>query len=357
MSFPITIGHRVNSLTTTLLSEKLGALCGVTASYGAAQEWPVYDSNDFPQECVRLLRSFDITVEPPPNSDEENPGPIPQSQQNTGDVVIEDILGCYLSEGEIIVMFPRVITACARALTVSESVLYEVVLAHETAHALTHRGIMTKSFAWKSFSRATSESKELLAQLIPFVYFKRQELRSHLEVMELLSRHQRPKYNAYKSKFASVDNKTGLTQLLVETREGQDAAAAKQLGFEEEWQIFYQREGMPEYMIASTGLVFSANTPMSMDTFDAMTRSWLPNRVSSATLTGLQTEAKRITSLSIPQVVLLSGSKRGPKTTLHIRLNYNEPFTYSAKSNQWGSYSPEFSGLLHLLEKAIGEAA
>ena len=151
--------------------------------------------------------------------------------QDYYDIVVEDVLGSYYSDKEYIVLFPRVINACAKSLNVSYDALYDVVLAHETAHAVTHRCMSDESYTWKAFLYATTESKELLAQLIPFVYFERQEISSCQEAIEALSHHQRPKYTAYKSHPAVSGNKNALRDLVLHIRQEQESLSRKLTDF------------------------------------------------------------------------------------------------------------------------------
>lgn len=346
-TFSIRLDRRVNSLETALLSEKLAAISGFTSSYGPAEEWPVWESDECPQESVDLLRRAGIRQ---PNDDD-----LPRSREQIFPLV-EDILGLYLSDCEIVVLFPNMIRLCADALEVSYEAMYEVVLAHELAHAVTHRCISSKSYTWNLFSEATSESKELLAQLIPFTYFSRQECAAHLEAMDKLSDHQSPKYNAYKTSVAPSSSTKALPELIIQTRIDEESRVRGRGTVELEWSADYQEAGKRMYSVRDTGVVFVADDLEGI--FNPMAREVLPYRVLPGTLGQIIETVKHLAVL-LPYgspLNLFARGTRGDKSSVNFRVDYGDHFTYYGKADDWGTHTAEFQKLIELIKQGVSEA-
>ncbi len=97
---------------------------------------------------------------------------------------ITDVLGAYDSVEKHITIYVNLIEITAKLLSVDYQTLYEVVLAHEISHAITHLSYDENGSIWEWFDLATSESKELLAQLLPHILFRDCAMTVHAEVME-----------------------------------------------------------------------------------------------------------------------------------------------------------------------------
>ena len=87
----------------------------------------------------------------------------------------------------------------ARFLSVSARELVQVILTHEAAHFVSHIGIGGFNHSiWESFSNASSDEKEHIAQAaswVTFSVFARPRLN---QVMEKLATHQSEKYNSWR---------------------------------------------------------------------------------------------------------------------------------------------------------------
>ena len=364
----ITLHRQVNSLKTALIAENLQKLSGFSVGFGA-DEWPVYESDDFPREAIELLRQFNIPIEldeddvPQEDRDEEKEGlNYPDSQSENRATTIADILGLYLSDYEIIILFPRVIRACADNLEVSCDALYDVVLAHETAHAITHlcRLKETKghlaSFKWNSFGLATSESKELLAQLIPLVYFENENWTHHLDAMEKLSLHQTAKYNAYKVHAGGVSKKNSLLKLIVESRQEQEKEAKRSPSYKPEWWIEYEFEGKKRYSIRDSGIVFFADSEEGIS--EPLDRKFANKRISQTSLRELKAQIDFIMSLDIPSRVLTHGrrSRKGPLIKIDFAvMDGSDPEYYRSDHEDWKKNPTEFEEFAKAIERALLE--
>ena len=352
------LNRRVNSMKTALIAEKLAILAGFKFSYGPADEWPVYESDSFTQEDVDLLKSFNIPVEINPEElnqrDDRRDGRFHTDSQERYDTAIEDVLGLYFSGYEDIVLFPRIIEVCANGLGISYDALYNVVLAHETAHAITHRCIAPNSYVWNAFASASSESKELLAQLIPCVYFDSQKLNDEAEAMEKLSQHQRPKYTQYKSHVPLISNKNALSKLVLHTRKEEEKKAKSAPHFKPEWEVKYHIEGQRQYSIRDTGIVFSVDD--GGDMFDATERKTECGRVSARTLGAIKAQVDLVNSLAIVEIDLSKRGRRGPKTSIEFRVDYGEFHECRSKCGDWGGYDSYFVEMERLIQIALSEA-
>ena len=74
----------------------------------------------------------------------------------------------------------------------------EVVIAHETAHAISHLGRDGKGI-WFCFSCASSDEIELYAQIYPFLIFKSADDSKRLRCFLTLSDHQSDRYNSWRA--------------------------------------------------------------------------------------------------------------------------------------------------------------
>ena len=335
-------------------------------------EWPVYESDDFPREAVELLQQFNIAVEV--NQDdlsqenqENHNGGVDYSQSEARRVAtVADVLGRYYIDYEIIVLFPRVIEACANSLGVSYSSLYDVVLAHETAHAVTHLCPTTKvkpaSYKWNSFGSATSESAELLAQLIPFRYFEQQNLKHHLDAMEKLSAHQTAKYNSYKTHAPLISSKNSLFKLIIHLRQEQEKKVRSSPTFEPEWWLEYQVEGDKLHSIRDSGVVLLSRNLEVMDGLDYLERDFMRNQVSITTLREIKAKIDDIVSLSIDEMDFEERSARtrrgrkSPTTKVMFSIDGDRSLKYQCKAGNWQGHERAFEGLILLIDKALSEA-
>lgn len=93
-----------------------------------------------------------------------NPSSVTRTAGLASVLIEEEALGSYYGAKQTIVLFPKVIGPIAGSLGVSEDQLLTVVLAHETAHAVTHLGMDADRSKWNEFATADSWVKEAMAQ-------------------------------------------------------------------------------------------------------------------------------------------------------------------------------------------------
>jgi hypothetical protein len=125
-----------------------------------------------------------------------------------------DWLGRYYHGYGMPVKIELYLSRCRRAaefLDVSTRSLVEVVWTHEAAHFVSHIGIGGYLHSnWNSFSTASSDNKEYIAQVACwglFSVFARSEL---IGVMERLATHQSAKYNTWREFETKCRGKTPL---------------------------------------------------------------------------------------------------------------------------------------------------
>lgn len=155
----------------------------------------VTNSPEFTREQMAMLLRCEIW----PFADEtiERPTEMEVFGEQESPLSLVDVLGRYFSKERKVVLYTNVISFAAKSLRISKKILREVVLAHEIAHAVTHFGAEWNGRIWEKFAYASTEDKELLAQLLPHVLFRQNGMTEHLEVMQVLAMRQSHKYKAY----------------------------------------------------------------------------------------------------------------------------------------------------------------
>lgn len=155
-------------------------------------------SPEFTREQMAMLIGFevwpfdDVTFARPTNAEVNKWG--------TRQIPLVDVLGRYFPEERKIVLYTNIIAQVAKHLGVSRSILKEVVLVHEIAHAITHFGEGQNGAIWEDFAYAPTRDKELLAQLLSFIWFQQRGSSQHLEAMLQINRSpQDPSYTEYQS--------------------------------------------------------------------------------------------------------------------------------------------------------------
>ena len=101
--------------------------------------------------------------------------------------MILDVLGEYDSGSREVTLYTELIWKVARKRGIPYHVLYQLVLAHETAHAVTHLGKDADGKIWKDFKDASKKKKEFFAQIYPHLLFQAAEngddLRGYSQVL------------------------------------------------------------------------------------------------------------------------------------------------------------------------------
>lgn len=110
---------------------------------------------------------------------------------------ILDLLGLYEARPYRVVLFPDLIEECAGRLCVDARDLTEVVLVHELAHAVTHRGRDLDEADWAAFDVAPAADVELYAQLYTAKHLEKRGPAGALAAMKRLAVRQRRIYATY----------------------------------------------------------------------------------------------------------------------------------------------------------------
>ena len=114
------------------------------------------------------------------------------------DVSIFDTLGEYSSARKEITIFTRMCSITAKSLRIDLNSLKSIVRAHEVAHAVTHLGRDNQGRIWDHFGAATSEDKELFAQLYALRYFEIAGDKLAVNRFKRLSDRQDSRYNSWR---------------------------------------------------------------------------------------------------------------------------------------------------------------
>lgn len=114
------------------------------------------------------------------------------------DECIFELLGIYSPSVRSITIYEKMIRLVSARLDLDPQLLKEVVIAHETAHAVSHLGRDGKGI-WFCFSCASSDEIELYAQIYPFLIFKSADDSKRLRCFLTLSDHQSDRYNSWRA--------------------------------------------------------------------------------------------------------------------------------------------------------------
>ena len=131
-----------------------------------------------------------LSSSPPGTSEGTEPG-------KTAECIFE-LLGVYSPKAREIVIFDKMIRLMSARLGLDPHLLKKVVMAHETAHAVSHLGRDGKGI-WFCFSCASRDEKELSAQIYPFLLFKSIGDDDALRCFLMLSDHQNDRYNSWRA--------------------------------------------------------------------------------------------------------------------------------------------------------------
>ena len=95
-----------------------------------------------------------------------------EGQQRPKHPMILDLLGKYSPYSREITLYTELIWKVARKMNVAYHALYELVLVHETAHAVTHLGKDADGKIWKDFDSAGVFDQEYFAQIYSHLLFR-----------------------------------------------------------------------------------------------------------------------------------------------------------------------------------------
>ncbi len=327
----------------------------------------VEDSDDHELLHELLLRQIELWPDTDnPNEEQSEEWPRAMELRQVG-FSITDVLGTYNSRTHHVTMYVNLIKATAQSLGVSYQTLYEIVLTHEISHAITHLAYDEDGKIWEWFAVATSESKELLAQLLPFILFRDCEMTAHTEAMEKLSSHQTNKYNDYKE-YAGAS--VGEIRTIVEQkRKHLKLTRTSAVAFQVDYKFWspFQRGGVHVFedgrvLGCYDEVVDSAeNYPFEENWISKSSCDELPKRVSEETLEELKRASRHIMGVGEeefcngPDVVLDSTIE-----TLKITFDgFTRTFTaiHPGMRQAWGDRKYDFESLLALKSKAVEEAS
>lgn len=110
---------------------------------------------------------------------------------------VVDLLGKYEHWSNRVILYDQLIRECGRKLGFDHADLQRVVLFHELAHQVTHRGLDAGGRDWGNFRTASRERKEYFAQLYAYKYARQQHWGEGTRIMAILSKHQSSMYGGY----------------------------------------------------------------------------------------------------------------------------------------------------------------
>lgn len=128
-------------------------------------------------------------------------------------ISIEEVLGCYLPDSKIIILYQRGIAWCSRTYNFNEELLRGVVLVHEIGHWITHLLPKPNSPLWPTelYKLSSEDVKEGWAQLI--TWWAVNKVRGGIEkVFEELNARQPSPYKVYE-KFKGIPIKSVIDSL------------------------------------------------------------------------------------------------------------------------------------------------
>lgn len=129
---------------------------------------------------------------------------------------IIDLLGCYRPHDNKVIIYELLVHLCALKIGVEESILHRIVLLHELAHAVTHRGLEPDGSIWDLFVAAEAEKKEYFAQIYTYKRLEKEGETAAITAMELLADQQPNIYQTYRS--ATAQDVAEINASLLEAR-------------------------------------------------------------------------------------------------------------------------------------------
>jgi len=181
-----------------------------------------------PNEIQKLAALMDLTVDTPPAveinsksaprsiigqlvrqgfipSHRDTPDNLKWLVEGEGDcnpeptIHIIDLLGCYRPHEDKVIVYELLVHLCALKMGVDESILHRIVLLHEIAHAVTHRGREPDGSIWDLFAAAEEEKKEYFAQIYTYKQLEREGETAAITAMDALADQQPNLYQTYRS--------------------------------------------------------------------------------------------------------------------------------------------------------------
>ena len=140
-------------------------------------------------------------------SDDQTLSRLCRSRDGRLDIVTTNLLGRYESSKATVALYSSLIAWCARELRVDPRSLENVVLLHESIHAVCHLGVDLDGRSWDSFSLPTSENlgfrpdvlHEGIAQYFTFRMLERLDDSVLTRTFETLTSAQPPEYQRWRS--------------------------------------------------------------------------------------------------------------------------------------------------------------
>ena len=108
-----------------------------------------------------------------------------------------DLLGIYDSHKRRVVLYDLLIGLCSQQFGLDYESLKELVLIHELAHAVTHRGKDDQGGIWDFFAEAEPDVKERFAQIYTYLLLAASAQQHTIDVMTRLGAQQPLMYNTY----------------------------------------------------------------------------------------------------------------------------------------------------------------
>lgn len=129
---------------------------------------------------------------------------------------IIDLLGCYRPHDNKVIVYELLVHLCALKVGLDESILHRIVLLHEIAHAITHRGRELDGSIWDLFVAAEAEKKEYFAQIYTYKQLEREGKTAAITAMDALADQQPNIYQTYRS--ATAQDVATINASLLEAR-------------------------------------------------------------------------------------------------------------------------------------------
>lgn len=115
---------------------------------------------------------------------------------------VVDLLGVYLPRQNKIIVYDELVRLSAKRLKIKAKDLHDVVLLHELAHQVTHKGRDSEGDIWESFATAAAVHRkrvEYFAQIYAYKMMRMREWSNGLGILATLSRLQSSAYRAYEA--------------------------------------------------------------------------------------------------------------------------------------------------------------
>jgi hypothetical protein len=173
---------------------------------------PIIESSLIPDEIIHLLKTkrlFPCRRDEQRNVDSANTQIMP---------CIFDLLGCYeiTNDSSRIVLYRKLCAIVAQELKIPLENLLTIVLIHETAHAVSHLGQDEFSNIWEHFNLAPTADKELVAQLMTYLYCRETDAKHLMEVFQTLTNHEDSRYTSWRRYESSSTEE--IVQIIQDTR-------------------------------------------------------------------------------------------------------------------------------------------